>query len=53
MKELPEFEEQVPPLICTYGHQTVQGHEFTNEYSVSTPATSTTLTLYTVPNYPT
>jgi hypothetical protein len=28
-----------------YGHQTVHGFEFTNEYSVSTPATSPHITL--------
>ena len=36
------------PLICTdghlYGHQTVHGFEFTNEFSGSIPATSTTNT---------
>ena len=36
------------PMICTdghlYGHQTVHGFEFTNEFSGSTPATSTSPT---------
>ena len=46
----------VSDLICTdghlYGHQTVHGFEFTNEFSGSTPATSTTPQFHPIPYYP-